>query len=704
MIPGGADVGSEEPGRRSVTLREAAALVFALAAILPTLFLVLLLSRAGLLRHAEARLGLAVAVAISVTGYLLLRRMLGQVAHVTRGLQASMAGQAPPASPAVAAGGTTGLTEVRELAELGATFHQMLDDLRAATERLEDLVFKLGTLNETVELAARVPSIQELLTLVLDNTMRVIRATIGSVMILDDDKGALRVVASRGLPEQAAGAEVRVGEGIAGQVVQFGEAVLVDNIETDPRFARPNAPAYGNGSFICLPIRARDRVIGVVNMAKRRAPGDGPSPQPFSPTDLQFLNTLMAHIGYSVDNARLLQEARQSAQNLQGVVDDLKATQAAVVRAETLRAIGQLSAGVAHHLNNLFTVILGRIDLLLRRVRDADTRRALEIVRRTALDGAEVVRRVQRFGHVEPVSLAVSVDLNGLAQEIVELTRPRWYDEAQLRGVRIDVVVEPGAVPAAAGEPAPLREVLMNLLLNAVDAMPQGGKITIRTWTAADRVYCAVSDTGVGMSAAVRRQALEPFFTTKGPRSMGLGLSVAYGTIQRYEGDLTIDSAEGRGTTITIALPAVKAAAAAPPEPAGPPRRPRSALRILVVDDELRVRTLVAEMLEARGHLTLQAVGGGEALRLLEDGETVDLVLTDLGMPDMTGWDVARIVRERWPEVPVGLMTGWGEHELAPEERSLVTFVLAKPLDFDQLDAALASVPVRAPSPAEGRV
>jgi signal transduction histidine kinase/CheY-like chemotaxis protein len=516
-------------------------------------------------------------------------------------------------------------------------------------------------------------------------------------MILDKDGQTLRLAASRGIPDEVIDqVGVKVGEGIAGRVVQLGQPVLVDDIATDPRFERPSGPQYANGSFICMPIRVADRVIGVVNMAKKAAGPDALRPAPFSPVDLQFLNALMTYVGYAVDNARLLEEAQTSASRLQGVVDDLKTTQAAYVRAETLRAIGQLSSGVAHHLNNLFAVILGRVELLLRRVQDGEIRRALEIVLRTAQDGAEVVRRVQRFSRVQPVTAPAAVDLNHLATEVVELTRPRWYDEAQLQGRHVEVAVEAGHVPAVAGEPAALREVLMNLVLNALDALPQGGRVTIRTWAAGDRVHVAVADTGTGMSDIVRQQALEPFFTTKGPKSTGLGLSVAYGTIERHGGTLVIDSEEGHGSRVTVTLPAAGRGAAVTAAP--PTVLATAPLRVLVIDDEPDVRATLVDMLEAQGHTVVQAPGGREGLGLMETGPPVDLVLTDLGMPGMTGWDVARQIRERWPVVPVGLMTGWGEQQLTPVERSRVSFVITKPFDLEALSLALAEIRPRARS------
>jgi len=375
------------------------------------------------------------------------------------------------------------------------------------------------------------------------------------------------------------------------------------------------------------------------------------------------------------------------------VVDDLKSTQGQLVRGETLRAMGQLSSGMAHHLNNLFAVILGRVELMMGKVQEAGVRRSLEIIQRTAQDGAEVVRRVQRFSRVQPVS-DVAVDLNQLVQEVVELTRPRWLDEAQLRGARIEVKVEAGVIGAAAGEPAPLREVLMNLLLNAADAIPQGGgTVTLKTWSKDDRVYCLVTDTGAGMPEEVRRRALEPFFTTKGPKATGLGLSVAYGTVQRYGGTLTVESTEGQGTAVEISLPtASKATAVAKLSPLAQ-KVPALPLRILVIDDELQVRSTLAEMLEEQGHSVTQAPGGREGLSFLESNrELVDVVVSDLGMPDMTGWDVAAAIQERWPGLPVGLITGWGETEITREERSRVNFVINKPFDKAVLGATMSNI------------
>src|SRR6266851_3142123 len=598
---------------RVTSLREAAAVIFVLVALLPLLLFVALLSVSELITRTEAQFAAFMALVIACLGFVVFRRLVDQIARLAVNIKGPISANQEVPEASEAAARLPGLGQVAEIGQLAGAFHQMLEDLRASTQRLEDLVFKLGTLNEVVELSARIPNIQDLLASVLQSTMRAVRANIGSIMLLNQEKLTLRIAASRGLPEGLQDeAEIQIGEGIAGKVAQIGEPVIVDDIESDPRFAKLNDPRYGTGSFMCMPVRV-----------------------------------------------------------------------------ETLSAIGKLASGMAHHLNNLFAVILGRLETLLVKVPDQEARRYLEIVQRAAQDGAEVVRRVQRFSRVQPVSRTVPVDLNQLAQEVLELTRPRWHNEALLRQIRIDTALDLGTIRPVAGELAPLREVLMNLLLNGIDAMPDGGRLILKTWMTGPDVHCAVSDTGAGMSEEVRHRALDPFFTTKGPKSTGLGLSVTYGIVQRHNGKLEIDSAPGRGTIVTITLPAMGTAMSAPATAASPALPAPSHLRVLIVDDEPEVRSALADMLGIAGHTAFQAAGGREALAWLEAGQPVDLVLTDMGMPGMMGSEVARAIRGRWPHLKIGLMTGWDETEgLVADATSIVDFTLAKPFELKTLTRA----------------
>ena len=674
-----------------MSLREAAAVIFVLVALLPLLLFVAVISASGLISKTEAQFAAFMALDIACLGFIVFRRMVDQISRLAVNVQL------PPEEATVAVVSepqrVPGLGQVAEIGQLAGAFQQMLADLRSSTQRLEDLVFKLGTLNELVELSARSPKIEDLLPSFLQTTMRAVHASAGSIMLLDLEKSVLRSAAVRGLPDEILeSTEVALGEGIAGKVAELGDAIVIESMATDARFTQAQDTRHGSGSFICMPLRAGDRVVGVMSLVRKEDAGTTPpTPRPFSTSDLQFLTTLLTYIAYAVDNARLLEEAQGSARQRQSVVDDLRATQAQLVRGETLSAIGKLASGMAHHLNNLFAVILGRLETLLPRLpADPESRRYIEIIQRAAQDGAEVVRRVQRFSRVQPVSRATPVDLNQLAQEVLELTRPRWHDEAQLRQIRIDTELDLGGIRAVAGELAPLREVLMNLVLNAIDAMPGGGQLTLRTWSDAKEVHCAVSDTGSGMTEEVRQRAFEPFFTTKGPKSTGLGLSVTYGIVQRHNGRIDIDTGTGRGTTVHITLPAAPPPAKTPPPAAPPPEVTQ--LRILIVDDEPEVRSTVADLLGTAGHTAFQASGGREAIAWLDAGQSVDLILTDLGMPGMTGTDLARTVRRRWPHLRLGLMTGWDETEgPVGEASSVVDFVLAKPFKLSALLSAYSA-------------
>jgi CheY-like chemotaxis protein len=355
--------------------------------------------------------------------------------------------------------------------------------------------------------------------------------------------------------------------------------------------------------------------------------------------------------------------------------------------------MGQMASGMAHHVNNLLAIISGRTQLLLARKPSPETQRPLEIIQRATFDAAEVVRRVLGFASMHPAAAKAPVDVNEIVREVVELTRPRWRDEAQRRSLTIDVSTELGQIARVAGEAPALREVVMNLLFNAIDALPDGGHIVVRTWSADAWVFCAVADDGVGMDDEIRRRALEAFFTTKGPQATGLGLSVAHSIVQRHGGELSLRPNEGKGTVITLRLPQVApeaVVAESAPSSAG------RALRILVIDDEQPVRDALADSLAEDGHTVIAAASGPEGLARLADGVKVDVVMTDLGMPEMTGWDVARAVRTRHPGLPIGLITGWAVAlELSDEERHAVDFVIAKPYTTDALRSALSALPTR---------
>jgi CheY-like chemotaxis protein len=271
----------------------------------------------------------------------------------------------------------------------------------------------------------------------------------------------------------------------------------------------------------------------------------------------------------------------------------------------------------------------------------------------------------------------------------MEMARARWQHQAEAKGIRYDVTVEDGAIPPVLGDAADLREALTNLVFNALDAMPEGGRLVLRTLVDGTRVRCDVMDTGVGMSSHVRRRVFEPFFSTKIEKGSGLGLSIAYGIVTRLGGEMVVESTPGVGSTFRLWLKTATERPAAPVAPPPPTRLPRTA-RVLVVDDEAEVLRALADMLVLDGHVAIACADGEAALQALET-DTFDLVLTDLGMPGLGGWEVARAAKKRHPGLPVGLVTGWGDTiDLAEASQRGIDFLLPKPFQLHDLRAVLA--------------
>jgi PAS domain S-box-containing protein len=227
-----------------------------------------------------------------------------------------------------------------------------------------------------------------------------------------------------------------------------------------------------------------------------------------------------------------------------------------VLHAEKLRAVGEMAAGIAHNFNNVLTTILTRAQLLTQQKTDTVTvHRGLTLIEQAASDGAALVQRLQRLARGSAATENTALDLNVLVQEVVDTTQPLWHDHTRREGRPVEVHLTLTPLPHVFGRSTELREVLTNLLLNAIEAMPKGGEITFRTWVESNAVYVAVNDTGVGMTAEVQHRVFDPFFTTKGARGTGLGLSVSRAIIKGHGGTLSVDSEPDRGTTFVISLP-----------------------------------------------------------------------------------------------------------------------------------------------------
>jgi signal transduction histidine kinase/ActR/RegA family two-component response regulator len=364
---------------------------------------------------------------------------------------------------------------------------------------------------------------------------------------------------------------------------------------------------------------------------------------------------------------------------------------------EKLSALGELASGVAHNFNNTLTGILARAQLLMEAKDLNDVQRGLRIIIQTAEDGAKTVKRIQDFARQRRDQDFVRIDVDQMMLEVAEITRPRWKDYAEASNVHIRLVRQIGSNAAIMGDAGELREVLVNMVFNAVDAMPDGGTLTLSTQDAGDEVVLTVADTGTGMAEEVRSRIFDPFFTTKGKAGMGLGLSVSYGIIRRHEGRVEVDSEVGRGTTFRMSFPVVGESDTQRIHETGPlpAARADGSLRILVVDDEDYVRELLADILEREGCEVELAGEGREALQLF-GASGFDAVFTDVGLPGMSGWELAREVRERDGHIALAVITGWGD-TVTPEEQSAAQadWIIPKPFTVDRIAALVHEISQR---------
>ena len=475
------------------------------------------------------------------------------------------------------------------------------------------------------------------------------------------------------LPEKVA-----MGKGPIGRVAATGEPLAIMDLTArgwlDPA-ERESAARLGMRAGLAVPVRAGDRLVGVLTALTSQAAA-------FSEDDVAVASTFAAQAGIAVENSRLYAELERALEGVQKSQDQL-------VQVERLRALGEMAAGVAHDFNNLLAVVMLRTELLLARGQAPAVAESLTMIRQAAHDGAQTVRRIQEFTRTRSTRPFGRVDMQQVLREVVELARPRWRDQAQSRGVTYDVRVEAGKVPLVAGTAEELREALLNLLNNALDSMPAGGTFTFRAEAEGDRVVVRAADGGCGMSEETRRRVFEPFFTTKGAQGNGLGLAVVWGIMARHGGEITVESTLGQGTTFTIRLP-IPSVLPVDQGPEDGSLLPRGT-RVLVVEDNVEILRSLGDLLRENGCRVIEAPNGTTALARIE-AEAVDLVLTDLAMPGVSGWEVASASRERYPDTPVGLVTGFGD-QLDPEklERHGIQFVVAKPFSSEELLQAVAT-------------
>lgn len=565
-----------------------------------------------------------------------------------------------------------------------------ITERKRAQDRQREQLERLNLLDRTTRAIAERQDLSSIFQVVLRNLEDRLPIDFGCLCLYNSASHTLSVMCV-GSKSRVLTAPVGIAEGARIDVDDNGLArCLSGDVVHEPDIGESPFPlaarlaGAGLHSLILAPLMVEGRAFGVM-IAARLASNS------FSSSDCEFLRQLSQHVGLAAHQAQLYA-------SLQRAYEDLRQTQQTVMQQERLRALGQMASGIAHDINNALSPAGLYAQSLLERdsTLSEQARKSLIIIERAIEDVAGTVARMREFYRPrEPELTLAAVDLNRTLQQVVDLTRARWDDMPQERGIviRTQTDLDP-KLPTILGAETEIRDALTNLVLNAVDAMPEGGTITLRTTPAAGHVSVEVSDTGVGMSEAVRSRCLEPFYTTKGERGTGLGLAMVFGMAQRHSGDLQIESELGAGTTMRLVFPITAAPADQRPTAAVHPIQP---LRVLLVDDDpLLLESLEATLLHD-GHAVVGAEGGQagiDAFRAAQSGaDPFSVVVTDLGMPNVDGRTVAAAIKSMSSTTPVILLTGWGHRLQADNDLpEHVDRVLSKPPTLAALRSALAEV------------
>ena len=349
--------------------------------------------------------------------------------------------------------------------------------------------------------------------------------------------------------------------------------------------------------------------------------------------------------------------------------------------------VGRMTLGLIHEINNMLTNILGNFEVIekseLMPEEETHLSSYLNTIRKAAHDGAAMTRSIKKYIRNEKSSAFELIDLSTLLQDCISFTRPYWYNEPRRQGIQIEALEDLSAVPRIMGSTVELKQVFINLITNAVQAMPRGGRLTFKTYTENDNVVVAISDTGNGMSEKTQKRIFEPLFTTKGKQGTGLGLSLCYSIIQNHDAKMDVQSSIGQGTSFVMSFrPAEKQDRITPEFRESVENK---LVQILAVDDEPGVRNVLANLLTLQGHKVQVAASGHEALDHLNEAE-VDIVFTDHGMPGMNGRQLAQAIKQSSPLLPVVLITGDTDFEEKLEE---VNAVIGKPFMLEDLQKVI---------------
>jgi signal transduction histidine kinase len=586
---------------------------------------------------------------------------------------------------------------INELDMLSTAFNHMLTQTEQFESRMSTQVSRLALLQEITHSIGSRHDLNSIFQVVLGSLEEHLPIQFCCVCLFEPTLGVITVECVGPASNEHAGAlrlthkaSIAIGQNGLYKALHGALIHEPDVAESNSPFPRLFAQA-GFRSLVLAPLALESSVFGVLIAARR-------APHAFSSPDCEFLKQLSEHVALASHQAQLYGA-------LQRAYDDLRQSQQSVLQTERLRALGQMASGIAHDINNAISPVSLYTELLMQQEKQISEqgKARLATMQRAIEDVAGTIERMREFYRPrESARTFTKVDVHAVINQVIELTAPRWRALPQERGIVIDLRRHFTANKLEIlGDEIELRDALTNLIFNAVDAMPEGGMLTLATGTRGGEgrmpsVLIEVIDTGIGMDEETRRRCMEPFFTTKGERGTGLGLASVYGMLRRHDADFEIDSAPRKGTTVRM----VFAAAADRPAngaAAAPPQAVRKNLRILVVDDDPVLSRSVQDALETDGH-RIELASGGQAgieafARAKAAGALPDLVITDLGMPRVDGRKVADAIKSLSPKTPVVLLTGWGqrlidEGEVPPN----IDRVLSKPPRLLQLRATIADL------------
>jgi len=465
------------------------------------------------------------------------------------------------------------------------------------------------------------------------------------------------------------------------------ESLIYDKKTTYVRYSGKDIPPPFNlfieeseeeGYILSTPMLSRGKILGIMTIQIK------------GNVEIDEYIPLIEHIAnqsaVAIERVRYFTELQESEKSLRQAYEDLKKAHQQLLLTEKLRTLGQLAGGIAHNLSNLLSAVLGRAQLLKTKLTDENLRRDVEFIEKAGQDAGRIISRLREFAKPRTHVTLVPLDLANIIEEALEITKSKWKDEAELKGIKYEIVKDfPEDRLMGITNASELREALVNIIINAIEAMPNGGRLNIGIYNInSEKVAIYIADTGIGMDAETMARIFDPFFTTKGEHGTGLGLSIVYEIIRSHNGEIFVESELGKGSKFTIVLQASKEKVSEKVQKTQL-KENTTKLTVLIVDDDDSVLYLLKDVFLNLGYKILPAENGKKALEYVNT-ENFDLLITDLALPDVNGWEISKATKQKNKNIPVIILTGWGID--VPEDeakRRGADYIITKPFDLDEL-------------------